>query len=41
MRYFQNRTGDNLYLAKEAERKVDAALRELERDLGDQKLMSF
>ena len=41
VRYFQNRTGDNLQKAKEAEREVDAALRELETDLGEQKRLRF
>ena len=41
VRYFQNRTGDNLQKSKEAERNVDKALRDLEQEFGEQKVMRF
>ena len=41
VRYFQNRTGDNLKLSKDLERDVDKAVRELEQEFGEQKVMRF
>lgn len=41
VRYFQNRTGDNLKLAKDLERDVDKEIRELDQDLGEQQRMKF
>lgn len=41
VRYFQNRTGDNLKLAKDLERDVDKAVRELEQEVGEQKDIRF
>ena len=41
VRYFQNRTGDNLKLAKDLERDVDKKVRELDQEFGEQKVMRF
>lgn len=41
VRYFQNRTNDNLKLAKDLERDVDKKIRELDQDLGEQQRMKF